>query len=133
MRRLAINASKTDAFQLLSIEFPTWENIDPWVRNHFRYAQEPYEIILHPNLVLETIRNQGYLVGDCDDVATFEAAIFKTYGYPVRFVAIRTFIHDPNFQHVFIEVNINGNWIVFDPTVRPGLIHRQFGRMEVYV
>lgn len=133
MAVLARRAAKSNDFQLLCISFPSWSNIDPWIRSHFRYATEPYEIIMSPELSLQRIEEGGYFVGDCDDVATFEAAIYKAYGFPVRFVAIRTFIHDRNFQHVYLEVFINNIWVRFDPTVRVGLIHREFGRMELNV
>lgn len=88
---------------------------------------------MSPELSLQRISEGGYFVGDCDDVATFEASIYKAYGFNVRFVAIRTFINDPNFQHVYLEVLIDGTWLRFDPTVRVGLIHREFGRMEFTV
>lgn len=94
---------------------------------------EPYEIIMTPDASLTCIENNSYFVGDCDDVSTFEGAIFKALGFPVRLVAIRTKSDDDSFYHVFIEVYLGDTWVRFDPTVAPGLIHKEYGRMIVNV
>jgi transglutaminase-like putative cysteine protease len=62
----------------------------------------------------------GYLEGDCDDVSTFYAAIFKALGVPARFVAIRYTPNNPNFEHVFAQAYDGRTWQTFDATVPAG-------------
>jgi hypothetical protein len=133
MAKLIRNAVKESDFVLFTVQFPSWTDVDPWVRMHFRYASEPYEIIFTPQSSLMSIQDHNYFVGDCDDVSTFEGALFVALGFQVRLVAIRTKANDDNFYHVFIEVYLGGDWQRFDATVSPGLIHKEYGRMVVNV
>lgn len=133
MRVLAKKASQSSAFRTLVIQFPTIESVDLYVRSHFRYMEEPYEIILSPDLVLQHIQESGFFVGDCDDVATFIATIYKTLKIPVRLVAIRTMMDDPNYLHVFVEIRPYSAWVRIDPTIPVGFPVVDYGRMVVDV
>lgn len=68
----------------------------------------------------DAINRLGYLEGDCDDISTFYAAIFKSLGYPTRLVAIRYDVSNPNFEHVFTQAYSMAVWQTFDATVPPG-------------
>lgn len=133
MAQLAKDGSQSNDFRILSIQFQTLDDVDRYVRAHFRYRTEPFEIVAHPILLLDTINELGYFYGDCDDCATFEGTIFKALGFPVRFVAIRTQNDDPNFLHVFVEVQQNGEWLRYDCTVAPGTQLISYEDMIVYV
>lgn len=78
------------------------------------------------------LQNQD-IVGDCDDVAMFLAAVLKIKNYRTRFVALRTRRHDPEFYHVVTEAMEQGQWKRFDPTVVPGLIQVDYGQMIEYL
>jgi transglutaminase-like putative cysteine protease len=94
--------------------------IASWVRSHYRYVNEPQEIILEPMASLREIREQGDFFGDCDDVVTFLGSLLTQVGIPVRFVAIRTGNRE---DHVFLEADIErvpGVWRAFDLTLPEG-------------
>jgi transglutaminase-like putative cysteine protease len=136
MRDLAQKASCRLPFQILAGQFATWQFIDPWIRARYRYVDDPMdlELVRTPELMLDTLMGpQGFFCGDCDDVATFSAALFRAAGYRVRFVAIRTDPCEPEFLHVYIEVHIEMQWLTFDPTVRPGTLLEAIERMEMAV
>lgn len=119
------------------------ETIDTWTRKRYIYIKdadlwqkytgdaEEVEVINTPLHDVQEIEETGNFKGDCDDVATFVAAIFKTLGFQTRFVAIRT-RQDQNFSHVFVETLAANKWLIIDPTVPPGTIHKHFGRMVQY-
>jgi transglutaminase-like putative cysteine protease len=109
-------------------------SVDSWVRRYFEYESENIETVKSPLIDWQEIEENGYFTGDCDDVSVFEATVFKSLGFPVRLVAIRTQADNPDYLHVFIEVQTTNNqWIRLDPTVRAGLIHVSYGEMVMYV
>jgi hypothetical protein len=110
------------------------ELIDLWTRDHFVYVSDgdEMEIINTPGYDIKQIADTGNFGGDCDDVAVFSAALFKSLGLQLRFVAIKT---DPveNFSHVYVEVYCADQWVVVDPTVPMGTPYEQYGRMVLNV
>jgi len=51
--------------------------------------------------------------GDCDDFSVLEAALLGALGHPTRFITIG---YTPRaFSHVYLEVNLRGQWIPLDP------------------
>lgn len=65
--------------------------------------------------------------GDCDDKATLLATLFEAVGHPTRFVMGD--YEGRGWDHVFLQVNLNGEWIDADPcmegplgTVQPGAV-----------
>mgnify|MGYP001612044145 CR=1 FL=1 len=75
----------------------------------------------------------GRLVGDCDDISTLHAALLTALGFQVRFVAIRSAYENPNFDHVYIEANNNGDWIMYDVTIPLNTPIDYFGRFTIAV
>ena len=93
------------------------------------YRPEHEEILRSPDWMMRDLETQGYVEGDCDDIAIFLAALIKVLGNPVHFVAIRTKAEDPEFSHVFVEVWTGNGWTVMDPTVPHGTRYRTVERM----
>lgn len=107
--------------------------LDSWIRRHFRYRPELYEVLRTPEFMLNDLETKGFVEGDCDDISIFYAAILRTLGYEVRFVAIR-YSHPELFEHVFIEFENTGRgWVRLDPTAERGTIHEELERMVVNV
>lgn len=103
--------------------------IDGMIRQHYTYVEESIETLYSPLFNMVRLINGYDIVGDCDDVSMFLAAIFTVCGYPSRFVAMRTKRSDPLFYHVVVETNDNGKWKRFDPTVMQGLVQVDYGQM----
>lgn len=90
------------------------------VFSSFQYRDEIEEVIRTPQFMLKEYVESGVLSGDCDDIATFLAAILCVFGVPVRLRAIRYTAKQPEFEHVFVEaINEIGEWQILDPTVPP--------------
>lgn len=134
MKNLANSVSQTDWFkEAVRRHVVATSNVDQFIRLHFVYMTEPYEIILSPDVAMDRLLAHGYFVGDCDDVATLTAAIFKTFELPTRYVAIRTQKGNPEYLHVFVEVFQDGHWIIYDATVPRTMIPTDYGRLEYLI
>lgn len=86
-----------------------------WVRDHVRYVPDVLDVetITTPDKVLHT------LVGDCDDQALLLATLYESVGYPTRFV-VTGYTYADHFEHVFLQVCVDGEWLDVDPTEREG-------------
>lgn len=82
-----------------------------WVRDHVRYVRDivDVETLSTPGKTLEQ------LIGDCDDQAVLLAALLESVGYPTRFV-VTAYNFPGNFEHVYLQVQIDGEWFDCDPT-----------------
>jgi transglutaminase-like putative cysteine protease len=82
-----------------------------WTRAHVRYVPDilDVETLQTPD---QTLRS---LVGDCDDSATLLATMFEAVGYPTRFV-LAAYQQTDQFEHVYLQVLIDGVWVDADPT-----------------
>lgn len=121
MAELARSAANNPAFRSFALSFQTLREVDTWVRARFRYRDEREEILRTPEFMLNDLESRlGYLEGDCDDISTFYAAIFKALSVPTRFVAIRYTPSHSNFEHVFTQAYDMAVWRTFDATVPPG-------------
>lgn len=83
-----------------------------WVRDSVRYVRDivDVETLSTPDKTLEQ------LIGDCDDQSVLLAALLESVGYPTRFV-VAGYSIPGHFDHVYLEVNVDGEWIACDPTV----------------
>lgn len=84
-----------------------------YVRDSVRYVQDVLgvETLATPIITLHTRS------GDCDDQATLLATLLESIGYPTRFVVAG--YSDPGiFEHVYLQVCIDGEWISCDTTER---------------
>lgn len=107
--------------------------IDTQVRQVYTYVDEEIETLYSPLFNMARWLNGFDVVGDCDDVSMFLAAIFTALGYQSRFVAMQTKRNDPLYYHVVVEVKDGGKWKRFDPTVMQGLVQVDYGQMVIYV
>lgn len=118
--------SPTNKRQLLS-------DVDTFLRDRFVYQTELIETLLYPDYMLNGLEMSGRLVGDCDDISTLHAALLTALGFPVRFVAIRSVREDSNYDHVYIEANNNGDWVMYDVTLPLGTVIDYYGRVAIPV
>ncbi len=104
-------------------------DLDRWVRGHFRYRPENQEVVRTPDFMLTDLETSGYVEGDCDCISVFYGTILRILGFDrIRFVAIR-YSDLYEFQHVFGEWFNGSSWVRFDPTVDAGTIHVELERM----
>lgn len=106
---------------------------DEYLRSKFVYQSEAIETLQHPDYMLSGLEMSGRLVGDCDDISTLHATLLTALGFQVRFVAIRSLRESIDFDHVYIEVNHNGEWIMYDITLPLGTKVDYFGRIAIQV
>jgi len=81
-----------------------------FVRDRIRYIRD----IQGVETVADPLRTLQYGYGDCDDKTTLLAAMLESIGHPARFVAMGQL--PGMFNHVFLEVLLEGEWISLDPT-----------------
>ncbi len=89
--------------------------VGEFVRDHIRYVRDPVgtELVQTPEATMELKS------GDCDDKSTLAAAMLRSIGHPVRFVAIG--FAPQQYSHVFLETKIhrkNGGypWMAVETT-----------------
>lgn len=133
MANLATCALSDELFSTFATMFNTTNDVDRQLRPRYQYLDEEVETLYAPEYNLLHMLETGYLIGDCDDIAMFYAAIFKGMGLPTRLVAMRTKHNDPEFYHVVVEVFERNRWRRYDPTVVPSLAQVDFGQMVQYV
>jgi transglutaminase-like putative cysteine protease len=108
-------------------------DVDAYLRDRFVYATESIETLLYPDYMLNGLEISGRLVGDCDDITTLHAALLVALGFPVRFVAIRSVRENANYDHVYLEANNDGDWIMFDITIPLHTEIEYFARVAITV
>ena len=87
-----------------------------WVRDRVRYVRD----ILDVETLSTPAKTLEQMVGDCDDQTALLAAMLESVGYPTRFV-IAAYTVPNHFEHVYLQVNIDGEWIDCDPTEKEAL------------
>ncbi len=82
-----------------------------YVRSRVRYIRDVNEVetLTMPVHVLER------MCGDCDDKATLLASLLEAIGFPTRFVLAG--YTGSQFEHVYLQVLVDGEWISADPTI----------------
>ena len=107
-------------------------NVDSYIRPVYVYRDENEEIVRTPEFMFHDLSTQGFLEGDCDDIATFTAALTKAMNVPTRLTGIMS--HDAEeYDHVFSEARIGEYWLPIDLTVPPGTTYRIYGHMSEMV
>lgn len=85
-----------------------------WVRRNVRYTRDIFRVEL-----LHTARRMLELrAGDCDDMTILLGAMLMSTGHPVRLVLAGFRKKKPHcYSHIYLEVNLGGNWIALDATM----------------
>jgi hypothetical protein len=80
-----------------------------WVRANIRFTKDPVnKETLYPPTELLKIR-----AGDCDDISMLLGTLLMAVGYPARLMTVAA--NGDDFSHVYVEGQINGQWIPMDP------------------
>jgi hypothetical protein len=80
-----------------------------WVRQNIRFTKDPVnKETLYPPTELLQIR-----AGDCDDISMLLGTLLMAIGYPARLMTVAA--NGDEFSHVYVEGQINGQWIPLDP------------------
>jgi Transglutaminase-like superfamily len=80
-----------------------------WVRQNIRFTKDPVnKETLYPPADLLQIRS-----GDCDDISMLLGTLLMAVGYPARLMTVAA--GGDEFSHVYVEGQINGQWIPMDP------------------
>jgi hypothetical protein len=80
-----------------------------WVRANIRFTKDPVnKETLYPPAELLAIRS-----GDCDDISMLLGTLLMAVGYPARLMTVAA--SGDEFSHVYVEGQINGQWIPMDP------------------
>lgn len=90
-----------------------------WVRDHMRYVRDPYgiEYIIAPPRLIQTIDEQGYALGDCDDHVLLLNSMLASLGIFARPIGVK--LHDPKlYDHVITQAYGSRGWIDIDPCIR---------------
>ena len=84
-----------------------------FVRDRVRYVRD----VLDVETLSTPAKTLAQMIGDCDDQTTLLAAMLESVGYPTRFV-VAAYTLPGHFEHVFLQVDIDGEWVCADPTER---------------
>jgi hypothetical protein len=80
-----------------------------WVRQNIRFTKDPVnKETLYPPTELLQIK-----AGDCDDISMLLGTLLMAIGYPARLMTVAA--NGDEFSHVYVEGQINGQWIPMDP------------------
>jgi hypothetical protein len=80
-----------------------------WVRQNIRFTKDPVDKeTLYPPSEMLQIRS-----GDCDDISMLLGTLLMAIGYPARLMTVAA--NGDDFSHVYVEGQINGQWIPMDP------------------
>ena len=94
--------------------------IRAWLAANVRFLPDPLidgDVIRTPSLLLRQLKRDGFMQGDCDDVATLAATLGHAVGIPARFVTLGFFGPTAPFRHVFAELeDTAGQWHEMDVT-----------------
>ena len=92
------------------------EAIFNYVRDHIRYVRD----VLDVETLSTPMMTLAGRVGDCDDQTMLLAAMLESVGYVTRFV-IEGYNAPGRFDHVYLEAQVNHQWIPMDPTEPNGM------------
>lgn len=104
---------------------------DAWISHAMGLGNVP-EFLTAPLYMVRQIREQGYAVGDCDDVAILGAALGRATGYQARFRVMAFGGPGDPFLHVFTELRDGRHWRELDTTKPEQELPPQVTREFVY-
>ena len=80
--------------------------IGDFVKRHVRYVKDPVgtESLTAPDMMIRMMKEVGYSMGDCDDMALLTAALLMSIGIHPRFRTVRYRGNTGNFSHIYVVV-----------------------------
>lgn len=83
--------------------------IGEFVKKHIRYVKDPVgtESLQAPDMMIRMMKDVGYAMGDCDDMALLTASLLMSIGIKSRFRAVRYKQNGENFNHIYVVVYEN--------------------------
>ena len=93
------------------------DSIREFLTAHVLFEPDPtgVELVRSPLYMVREIGKLGYTFGDCDDVATFGAALGMAHLLPARF-RLLSLSPDGIFSHVYAELWTGPTWEPLDTT-----------------
>jgi len=91
------------------------QRLKEWLTPRYRFEPDPLEleVISAPDLQLCRFQVDGFVSGDCDDLAVLVAALGILAGLRPRFVVIALETGGP-FEHVWTELWDGMRWLDYD-------------------
>jgi transglutaminase-like putative cysteine protease len=124
MRRMIHQGSKSAKIREMAANLVTHQSTDQgkigaifeFVRNKMKYVRDPLhqELLAGTDYHMDTMSEQGYARGDCDDHTIMLGAMLESVGYPTRIATARMRPGTGSFDHVYLEVNDRTGWIPLD-------------------
>jgi len=106
------------------------DGLDSFLRRVFVYRPENEEIVRTPEFMVNQLRDENKIEGDCDDIATLIASVATAVNLPCHFVALDS--KNQGLDHVFSRI-FTTRWITVDPTVERGTDYNVFDAIIVPV
>lgn len=109
--------------------------IRDFVAQHFHFVPDPIgvELVRTPEYMLRQLETLGYMSGDCDDAAVIVAALAKSVGIEVKFIAVGFAATGP-LRHVYATLHPRGgNTVTADVTRPAGVVATVRRNVEIAV
>lgn len=99
-----------------------------FVRDTVRYVRDVNgaETLAAPHITL------ARQLGDCDDQVTLLGAMLEAVGYPTRLV-VAAYQGPSLWEHVYLQVWADGEWIACDPTERQPMGYEPPGAASLWI
>lgn len=93
-----------------------------WVQTHVRYLKDPVgtESLTAPDMMIRMLTEQGYTMGDCDDMSLLIASMLYAVGIRCKFRCVRYQAKSGPFNHIYVVVYENN---IVD-SMQPGPVKR---------
>lgn len=134
MKKLAREFSRHDLVKRLATNIIHYNNIPShhyldearaigeFVKKHIRYVKDPVgtESLQAPDMMIRMMKDVGYSMGDCDDMALLTASLLMSVGIKSKFRAVRYKDEVQGFNHIYVVVYENN----IGDSSHPGQIKR---------
>jgi hypothetical protein len=134
MKKMAREYSRHDLVKRLATNILHFNNIPShhylsearaigeFVKGHIRYVKDPVgtESLQAPDMMIRMMKDVGYSMGDCDDMALLIASLLMSVGIRPHFRAVKYRQDSPNYNHIYVVVYENN----IADTSNPGPVRR---------
>lgn len=98
-------------------KFAQADAILKWTKENIKYLDDVKNV---DTVATPILTAKEYKQGDCDDISTLLASMLLSINIPTRFAIIKVF--GKEFEHVYVEAQLNGRWRAIDPVNRSSYI-----------